>query len=61
MNLNDDPTYIELKSLAEKYPENTLLQLRLKHYRPYPQTNQSDDDILYEALKENIIFKPIHK
>jgi hypothetical protein len=29
MNLNNDPTYIELKSLAEKYPENTLLKLKL--------------------------------
>jgi len=52
MNLNEDPTYIELKSLAEKHPENTLLQLKLKYYRPYPPTDQSDDDILYEALKE---------
>ncbi|MDK2842186.1 MAG: hypothetical protein PWQ17_1691 [Anaerophaga sp.] len=57
MNLNDAPTYIELKFLFEKYPENTLLQFRLKYYRPYPQTDISDDDILYEALKENITFK----
>jgi hypothetical protein len=52
MNFNEDPTYNELKTLAEKYPENKLLQLKLKCYRPYPQTDISDDDILYEALKE---------
>jgi hypothetical protein len=52
MNHPKDQTYIELKSMAEKHPENKLLQLKLKCYRPYPQTDISDDDILYEALKE---------
>jgi len=52
MNYSEDPTYIELKALAEKYPENTLLQLKLKYYRPYPSTDISDDESLYEALKE---------
>ena len=52
MNLNEDPTYTELKSLAEKYPENSLLQLKLKYYRPYPLTDMSDEEALYEALKE---------
>ena len=47
-----DPTYIELKALAEKHPENTFLQLKLKYYRPYPLIDISDDEALYEALKE---------
>jgi hypothetical protein len=52
MNFNEDPTYNELKTLAEKYSENKLLQRKLKYYRPYPQTDISDEDILYETLKE---------
>ena len=52
MNYPEDPTYIELKTLSEKHPENELLQTKLKYYHPYPKTDKSDDDILYEALKE---------
>ncbi|PRZ00825.1 hypothetical protein BY457_10423 [Marinilabilia salmonicolor] len=47
-----DSTYNELKTLAKKFPWNTLLQLKLKYYRPYPSTDISDDEILFEALKE---------
>jgi len=52
MNFHEDPTYIELKAIAEKHPENTLLQLKLKYYHPYSPTDISDDEALYEALKE---------
>ena len=57
MSLNEDPTYTELKSLAEKYPENTLLQLKLKYYRPYPPRGISNDDV----LKCRVMYKMTYK
>jgi hypothetical protein len=48
-----DKTYWELKSLAEKYPDDKLLQTKLEYYSPYPNVSEySDDDILFLALKE---------
>jgi hypothetical protein len=39
--------------MAEKHPENTLLQKKLKYYSPYPdESDFSDDDALFLALKE---------
>ncbi|WP_025007059.1 hypothetical protein [Marinilabilia salmonicolor] len=50
--LSINPTYNKLKTLAEKFPEDEFLQCLLETYRPYPPTDQSDDDLLYAALKE---------
>jgi hypothetical protein len=59
MSPKQDQTYIELKSLAEKYPENKLLQTKLKYYSPYQETDKTDDEILYEALKEKYNLQKI--
>ena len=47
-----DSTYNKLKTLAEKFPEDDFLQSLLETYRPYPPTDESDDDLLFVALKE---------
>jgi hypothetical protein len=51
--LKRDNGYIELKSLADKFPDDTFLQYKVKHYLPYKNDlGKTDKEIWNEGLME---------
>ena len=48
-----DKALEQIIALSKKWPKNKFLQDKIKYYMPYTNNSgKTDDDYLYEALKE---------
>ena len=54
----NDNALEQIIALAKKWPDNKFLQDKVKYYMPYTNNSgKTDDDYLYEALKEKYELK----